>query len=158
MLSLGLLGGDGVALKLAPLIRKWPGESQHQRAVVGLECLRAIGTDTALMQINGIANKVAFKGIKQRAAECMDDIAKARNMTRAQLEDRIVPDCELDERGSRVFDFGPRQFRLVLTPEMKAMVKDAAGKVSDLPKPNSKDDAAMAEAAVAEWKQQNNQV
>jgi len=159
MASIGLIGGDVSALKLAPLIRKWPGESQHQRAVLGLECLRAIGTDTALMQINGIANKVAFKGIKQRAAECMDDIAKARNMTRTQLEDRIVPDCDLDERGSRIFDFGPRQFRFVLSPEMKAMVKDASAKVStDLPKPNSKDDAALAEAAVAEWKLLKKQV
>lgn len=159
MTAIGFLGGDSCALKLAPMIRKWPGEAQHQRAVLGLECLRAIGTDTALMQINGIANKVPFKAIKQRAAECMDDIAKSRGMTRAQLEDRIVPDCDLDERGSRIFDFGPRRFRFVLSPEMKAMVKDDAGKVaSDLPKPNSKDDAALSEAAVAEWKLLKKQV
>src|SRR5262249_10289076 len=73
--------------------------------------------------------------------------------TRAQLEDRIVPDCDLDERGSRVFDFGPRQFRFVLGPEMKPMVKEADGKVKpDLPKPGSKDDAAKAEEAVEAWK------
>ena len=50
------------------MVRAWPGESQHQRAVLGLECLRAIGTDVALMQLNGIAQKLSFKGLKARAA------------------------------------------------------------------------------------------
>ena len=49
-------------LKLTPLIRAWPGESQHPRAVFGLECLRAIGTDVALMQLNGIAQKLLVQG------------------------------------------------------------------------------------------------
>ncbi|MDF9831870.1 putative DNA-binding WGR domain protein [Ereboglobus sp. PH5-5] len=152
-LALGLLGGDRSVLKLAPLVRVWPGESQHQRAVTGLEVLRAIGTDTALMQINGIAQKVKFKGIKERAAQCMEAIAETRGMSRAQLEDRIVPDCGLDERGSRVFDFGPRQFRFILGPEMKPMIRHADGTIkSDLPKPGAKDDATLAPAAVAEWK------
>jgi predicted DNA-binding WGR domain protein len=151
--SIGHFGGDASALKLTPLIRNWPGESQHQRAVFGLECLRGIGTDTALMQLNGIAQKLKFKGLKQKAAEAMEAIATNKGLSRSQLEDRIVPDCELDERGSRVFDFGPRQFRFVLGPEMKPMLKDADNKVKpDLPKPGAKDDAAMAEAAVNDWK------
>ena len=53
---------------LAPLIRAWPGEGQHARAVLGLECLRAIGSETALMQIHGIAQRVPFKGLKAKAA------------------------------------------------------------------------------------------
>lgn len=153
MMAVGFLGNDASALKLAPMIRVWPGESQHQRAVTGLECLRAIGTDTALMQINGIAQKVAFKGLKTRAGECMEDIAKTRGMSREELEDRIVPDCELDAHGTRLFDFGPRQFTFVLGQDMKPMIRDAEKvRRPDLPKPNSKDDPEKAEAAVAEWK------
>lgn len=149
----GFLGGDRTVLKLAPLIRAWPGEAQHQRAVTGLEVLRTIGTDTALMQINGIAQKVKFKGLKERAIQCMDAIAEKRGMTRAQLEDRIVPDCGLDERGAREFDFGPRQFRFVLGAEMKPMIRYPDGSTKpDLPKPGAKDDATKAEPAVAEWK------
>ena len=90
--ALGLLGGDRTALKLAPLIQVWPGEGQHRRAVAGLDCLRAIGTDTALMQINAIAERVKFKGLRARAVECMEGIARDRGLTRAELEDRIVPD------------------------------------------------------------------
>jgi hypothetical protein len=151
--AIGHLGGDACVLKLAPLVREWPGESQHARAVFGLECLRAVGSDTALMALNGMAQKLKFKGLKEKAQAMMEGIAQARGFTREQLADRIVPDCGLDERGSRVFDFGPRQFRFVLGPEMKALVRDEAGKVRpDLPAPTKADDPEKAEAAVAAWK------
>ncbi|HEY0734012.1 MAG TPA: WGR domain-containing protein, partial [Herpetosiphonaceae bacterium] len=151
--GLGVLGGDATAIKLTPLISDWPGESQHQRATNGLECLRMIGSDTALMQINSIAQKVKFKGIQKRAVECMNQIAEERGLSRAQLDDRIVPDCELDARGERVFDYGPRQFRFVLGPEMKPMLRDPEGKLKpNLPTPTAKDDAAKASQALAEWK------
>ncbi len=153
MQAIGHWGSDATALKLTPMIRNWPGESQHQRAVLGLECLRTIGTDTALMQINGIAQKVAFKGLKAKAGECMEGIATDRGLTRSQLEDRIVPDCDLDERGSRTFDFGPRQFTMVLGAGMKPMIREADGKIKpDLPKPSAKDDPTLSAQAVADWK------
>jgi predicted DNA-binding WGR domain protein len=159
MAALGLLGSDDAVHRLTPMIRAWPGESQHQRAVFGLECLRAIGSDSAMMQLSGIAQKLPFKGLKARAAELMEAIAKDRGLSRAELEDRIVPDCELDERGGRVFDFGPRQFRFALGPEMKPMVRDESGKLrDDLPKPASKDDPALAAAAVEDWKRLKKQV
>jgi hypothetical protein len=153
MAAIGRLGGDGCVLKLTPLLRAWPGESQHARAVAGLACLREIGSDTALMALNGIAQKLKFKGLKQKAQEMMEGIAQARGLSAEQLADRIVPDCGLDARGSRVFDFGPRQFRFVLGREMKPLLRDAAGKLrGDLPSPGKSDDQALAEAAVAEWK------
>ncbi|MBC8162189.1 MAG: DUF4132 domain-containing protein [Roseiflexaceae bacterium] len=156
---LGHLGGDHTALRLAPLIRAWPGEGQHQRAVGGLECLRMIGSDTALMQINSIAQKVKFKALQARANTSMEQIATARNLSRADLEDRIVPDCDLDERGERVFDFGSRQFRFALGADLKPMIRDETGKLkTDLPKPTSKDDAVLAAQAIADWKLLKKQV
>ena len=157
--AIGPFGGDMSALKLTPLVRNWPGESQHQRAVFGLLCLRGIGSDTALMQLNGIAQKLKFKGLKQKATDAMEAIAREKGLTRAQLEDRVVPDCDLDEKGQRVFDFGPRQFRFALGADMKPMIKDADGKVkSDLPKPGKSDDAAKANEAVAAWKLMKKQI
>lgn len=153
MQAIGFLGNDNSALKLTPMIRTWPGESQHRRAVVGLECLRAIGSDTALMQLNGISQKVKFQGIKKQARAFMEAIAKGRGMTREQLEDRVVPDLDLNERGTREFDFGTRTFTFVLPSDMKPAVKDEDGKIrKDLPKPAAKDDKDKAEAAVADWK------
>jgi hypothetical protein len=159
MAALGLLGSDDAAMKLTPLIRAWPGESQHPRAVFGLECLRTIGSDAALMQLNGIAQKLLSKGLKAKAAEMMGAVAKDRGLSRAELEDHIVPDCDLDERGTRVFDFGPRQFHFALGPEMKPMVRDETGKLrDDLPRPGARDDPAMAAAAVDNWKRLKKQV
>jgi predicted DNA-binding WGR domain protein len=157
--TIGQLGGDGCALKLTPLVRAWPGESQHQRAVFGLECLRAIGSDAALMQLAGCAQKLKFKGLKAKAEEFVNEIAVERGMTRAELEDRVVPDCGLDEAGRREFSFGPRSFSFVLGADLKAMVKDESGKArGDLPKPGAKDDAALAEQALADWKLMKKQI
>ncbi|EMY79558.1 leucine rich repeat protein [Leptospira weilii serovar Ranarum str. ICFT] len=158
-IALGRLGGDRIALKLTPLIKVWPGESQHQRAVLGLEILKTIGSDTALMQLNGIAQKVKFKGLKEMANTFMESIAKKKGLKKSELEDRVVPDCGLDEQGKREFDFGPRKFQFVLGPDLKPMVKDEEGKIKDdLPKPNSKDDADLANASVEEWKLMKKQI
>jgi predicted DNA-binding WGR domain protein len=153
LLAMGALGSERCALALAPYVREWPGEGKHQAAVWGLECFRLIGTDTALMQINQLAQKAKFQALKKKAQETMEAVAEDRGLSRGELEDRIVPDCGLDERGSRVFDFGPRQFQLRLGENLKPIVIDATGnRRDDLPKPSSKDDAAKSEAAVAEWK------
>jgi hypothetical protein len=150
--AVGLLGGDGCAIKLTPLIRGWPQQSKHQRAVTGLECLRAIGSDTALMQLHSIAQRQG-KRLQERAQEFMLAIAVERGLSAGQLEDRIVPTLGLDERGGRVFDFGPRQFHFVLGPGLKPQVRDASGKLkANLPKPGAKDDPDLSEAAVREWK------
>lgn len=151
--AIGHLGGDDCALRLTPLVRAWPGESQHQRAVFGLECLRAIGSDAALMQLAGVAQKLKFKGLKAKAEQFVNEIAAQRGMTRAELEDRVVPDCGLDENGRREFSFGPRSFSFALGGDLKPMIRDADGKLrGDLPKPGAKDDAAIAGQSVAEWK------
>ncbi|MCC7534579.1 MAG: DUF4132 domain-containing protein [Deltaproteobacteria bacterium] len=151
--ALGHLGSDESALELAPMIRAWPGESQHQRAVLGLDVLATLGSDVALVQLSGIAQKVPFQALKKRAGECMERIAAARGLTRDELEDRVVPDGGFDATGKRTLSFGKRSFEVVLGPEGVPMVRDADGtRRADLPKPNAKDDAAVAASAVAEWK------
>ena len=151
--AIGFFGGDETVFKIVPLIKVWPGESQHPRAVFGLECLRTIGSDTALMQINSLSQKLQFKGLKQKAAECMEAIAQSRGMSKNELEDRIIPDCGLDEKGQRIFDFGSRQFKFALGSDLKAMIREPDGKLkSDLPKPNTKDDADKSKLAVEDWK------
>lgn len=157
MLALGRLGRDGSAMRLAPLIRAWPGESQHKRAVLGLDVLRAIGTDTALMQLNGIAQKLKYKALQERARMAIEEIAEELGLTREELEDRIVPDCGLDTDGSRTFDYGPRTFAFVLGSDMKPKVRDETGQVrASPPKPGVRDTTGA--AALAEWKLVRKQV
>jgi hypothetical protein len=157
--AVGLFGGDASALRLAPLIRDWPGKGLHQRAVWGLECLRAISSDTALLALHGIAQKVKYKALQGQARRFMNEIAAERGLSAQQLEDRIVPDLGLDERGSRTFDYGPRLFRLVFGPGLKPLLRDDSGKtMSSPPRPNAKDDPARAAAAGREWQLLKKQV
>lgn len=152
--ALGLLGDDETARRLAPRIREWPGESAHLRAVTGLDLLAAIGSDVALMHLNGIASKVKFKALQDRAKEKIAAVAEARGFTAAELADRLVPDLGLDEQGTLVLDFGPRQFFVGFDETLKPFVKDAQGvRLKDLPKSIKSDDAALAEAATNRFKQ-----
>ncbi|HBL7188295.1 TPA: WGR and DUF4132 domain-containing protein [Escherichia coli] len=151
--ALGVLGNDDTARKLTPLIRAWPGESQHKRATVGLDILAAIGSDIALMQLNGIAQKLKFKALQERAKEKIADIAENRELTVAELEDRLAPNLGLDDNGSLLLDFGPRQFTVSFDETLKPFVRDASGsRLKDLPKPNKSDDESQANDAVNRYK------
>jgi predicted DNA-binding WGR domain protein len=155
--TLGLFGGDAAARKLTPLIRAWPGESAHARAVLGLDVLEQIGTDTALMLLGGIAQKVKFKGLQDKAREKIAAIAEARDLSPEELEDRLAPDLGLDEQGSLVLDFGPRQFRIGFDEALKPRVRDftnrqPGARLKDLPKPNKADDEPKAKEATERYK------
>ncbi|KAB8143746.1 DUF4132 domain-containing protein [Chloroflexia bacterium SDU3-3] len=153
------LGGDGVPARLGPLVHEWPAQSQHARAWLGVDCLRMIGSDAALRQLSSIAKTVKFLGTRKRASQHMDAIASERGLTRADLEDRIVPDCGLDAGGGRVFDYGPRQFRFMLRATMRPALRDDRGRVlATLPRPNARDDATLAATAMAQWRQLREQV
>lgn len=159
MEAVGHLGGDGSALNLAPLVQAWPGEGQHPRAVLGLECLSAIGSDTALSQIHGISRKISFKAIRQRAGECIERLAQARGLSPDELADRIISDGGLDEHGARTFDFGPRRFEFILGDKLEPMLRDEAGnRLRTLPAPTITDDAYAAAEAQDSWKVLKKQV
>jgi len=151
--ALGLLGNDETARRLAPKIREWPGEAAHARAVTGLDLLATIGTDVALMHLNGIAGKVKFKGLQDKAKEKIAQVAEARGFTTEELADRLVPDLGLDENGTAGLDFGPRRFFVGFDETLKPFVKDEGGaRLKDLPKPNKADDAAKSSDAVERYK------
>lgn len=150
MAAVGRLGGDGCVEKLAALIG---AQTQPARMALWLTCLGDIGSDAALMALANLASRLNVKALKQKARARVEEIAADRGLTPEQLADRVVPDCGLDARGSRVFDFGARQFHLVLGPDLKPQLRDGSGKVrSDLPAPAKTDDPAKALAAVADWK------
>ncbi|HFR5713239.1 TPA: DUF4132 domain-containing protein [Escherichia coli] len=152
--SLGLLGNDDTARKLTPLIRAWPGESQHKRAVSGLDVLASIGSDIALMLLNGIAHKIKFKALQEHARDKINMVAENRGLTMTELEDRLAPDLGLDINGSLILDFGPRQFTVGFDETLKPVMRDAYGKLlKDLPKPNQSDDKTLATDAVNLFKQ-----
>ncbi|CAM3897752.1 DUF4132 domain-containing protein [Kibdelosporangium persicum] len=148
--ALGWFGDDETVRRLSPLIRQWPGESQHQRAVAGLDVLAEIGTEVALAHLNGIAEKVKFKALKARAREKVAAIAAQLGLSREQLADRLVPRLGLDDTASLTIDYGTRKFTVGFDEQLKPYVVDSDGKRrKDLPKPGARDDQ---EVAAAEYK------
>jgi predicted DNA-binding WGR domain protein len=153
MLALGAMGDDETARRLTPLIRTWPGEAAGARAVGALEVLAAIGTDIALTYLYGIAQKVKFRALQDKAQEKIQQIADARGLTEEELGDFLVPDLGLEANGSRVLDFGPRAYSVSFDEELRPLVVDDAGRrLTDLPKPGAQDDPAKAGEATATWK------
>ncbi|MFI6866792.1 DUF4132 domain-containing protein [Nocardia sp. NPDC050406] len=144
----GLLGNDDTARRLAPLIRAWPGENAHARAVSGLDVLAAIGGEVSLMLLNGIAEKVKFKGIRTKAQEKIQQLAEESGMTAEELADRLVPSYGLDDSGTLTLDYGPRAFLIGFDEQLRPTVSDADGTPRrSLPKPGATDDPELAPAA-----------
>ncbi|MER5778988.1 DUF4132 domain-containing protein [Streptomyces sp. NPDC002039] len=145
--SLGWFGDDGTVRALTPVIRAWPGEGAHHRAVDGLDVLASIGTDVALLHLHGVAQRVKFKALKLRAQEKISAVAAELGLTGEQLSDRLVPDLGLDADGSTIVDYGTRRFTVGFDEQLKPYVLDEAGRrLKDLPKPGTRDDAELASA------------
>ncbi|OLT28245.1 hypothetical protein BJF79_41840 [Actinomadura sp. CNU-125] len=141
-------GDDGTVRRLAPVIRAWPGEKGHAKAVTGLDVLAGIGTETSLMHLSFIAQRVKFAALKTRAREKIDEVAFGLELTADQLADRLVPDFGLDASGTLTLDYGPRRFTVGFDERLVPFVRDESGKPrKTLPKPGAKDDPALAPAA-----------
>ncbi|WP_306365524.1 DUF4132 domain-containing protein [Nocardia sp. CC227C] len=154
--ALGLLGNDETARRIGPLIRAWPGQSANARAVSALNVLTAIGTDVALMQLHGIAEKVKFNRLRSEAWRKISDIADGLGLTPEQLADRLVPDFGLGADGTLVLDYGTRGFVVGFDEQLKPTVSDAvrgddgwqpSKPRKSLPKPGAKDDEELATAS-----------
>jgi hypothetical protein len=150
---------DALVARLTALIREWPGQSQHKRAITGLQVLGAIGSEAALRAIHGISQKVKFKALKEEAGHQISAVAAGLGLTTDQLADRLVPDFGLggaadndgaadDSAAGIVLDYGPRQFRVRFDETLQPFVTDMDGKPrKSLPKPGAKDDETLARAA-----------
>jgi hypothetical protein len=136
---------DDTVAELAALIRDWPGQGQHKRAVTGLRVLGAIGTETSLRALHGIARKVGFKALKEEANRQVEAVAEHLGLTAEQLADRLVPGLGLE--ADLVLDYGPRRFHVGLDEQLQPFVTAEDGKpLKRLPKPGPNDDEAAAAA------------
>ena len=154
----GRLGDDRTAIRLAGRLREWSKESLHQRARLGLDGLRAIGTTVALSEVAELSRRRTGQ-LAKRAGSMLDEIAAERGIGREVLDDQLVPTCGLDRHGRRTFSYGPRSFRLQLDGALEPTLQDETGKVrKSLPRPTRDDDPEAAALAAEDWKQTRKQV
>jgi hypothetical protein len=139
LFALGLLGGDGACLRLQELVGRWP----TQRAECGVECLRAIGSEQALASLQTLSSV-------RQAYNVLWDLARERSLTMEQLEDSAVPHLGLQSRPR--IDFGPRQFEMSVSPDLKPCLIDQRREIRfELPALEPDDDPVLVELAGAEW-------
>ena len=150
---LGYMGSDQSIKKLVPLINSWPKSGGMNKAVCGLDILACIRSDFAIRSINGILLKTKYKSLLERAGDIMDTVAEVRGLTKAELDDRLVPTLGLDELDAFALDFGARKFTIEINEKLVPTLVDAENKkIKDLPKPVKADDKIRAKEATAFWK------
>ena len=152
-------GGEDIIQKLQREIQEWP---QAARGAIASEAVKALALNPsprALLLVDGIARKFKFRQVKTAAAEALEFAAAELGITREELSDRIVPNLGFDETMQRIFDYGERIFKVMLTPALDFEVYDQNGKkLKNLPAPGKKDDAAKAAAAYDAFKQMKKQM
>ena len=147
-----LVGDDDTVTMLSPLIRSWPGQSAHTRAVAGLDALAQIGTDTALLHLHAISEKLKFPALKTAAQDKIEQIAVDLGLTTDQLGDRLVPTFDLDTPDALHLNYGPRSFTFDFDEHLRPILYDATGRVrKTLPKPAAGDDPDLAPTAYARF-------
>ncbi|MFB4295040.1 DUF4132 domain-containing protein [Actinomadura sp. NTSP31] len=152
--AIGRFGDDTTARRLAPIVADWPKSKRHREAQVALRVFSEIGTDVALRQLDRLARKARFGGLRDAARRELDRAARERGLTAEQLADRLVPDLDLDADGTLVLDYGPRRFTVGFDERLAPYVTDTGGKRrASLPKPAATDDPETAHAAYERFKQ-----
>jgi len=148
------LGGDRCTLVIEIELTAWPeaSESGRKRALVALEVLRRISTDTALLILLGVGQREVLPTLRLCADEQLRLAAKARKLTVGELGDHITPSCGLGPKGRRTFDFGPRHFETAFDAHFVPHVRDQAGVLwRSLPPISKGDDPTLARQAQDAW-------
>jgi hypothetical protein len=150
--AVGLLGGEGCAVKMLPVLKRCSRKSSSKsKAPQLLDCLLGIDSDVALMQV-GVARSFRNYQIRELAQSRFKQKAGSRSLSVEQLEDHIVPSLGLDEHAERELDYGHRQFRLALGHDLRPHVRDSQGNTrAALPNAGAKDDPLKAAAARRTW-------
>lgn len=148
--ALAYMGDNRAAALLARSYRNAPPTA----ATPVIEVLAAMGSNTAIAGIQAIARSSSNEKSRTIAQQALDDLARDRGLTSTMLEDLAVPDLGLDPNGQMALDFGPRRFLVTINANLEAVLTDGDGNAQKtLPKPVKADNAQMAKAATAQWKE-----
>lgn len=148
------LGDDRLALALEPHIIAWQheGDTGRKRAIRTIPLLEALGTPTALMVLVGLTHTQDVPSVHDEAVRVLVAAARKAGKTHQQLSDEVIPDCGLDERGTRRFDLGGRALTLVLDQEFEPRLRDPERTLYEaIPQGAPGDDPEKVKRAVQEW-------
>jgi hypothetical protein len=148
------LGDDRLVPLLRSQIESWVAGNRGAVAGRAAQALGILGSDLALSELDNLAVRIKHAQVRSAAQAALANAARRAGISREELADRIVPSLGFDPQGEQMLDYGPRRFVARLTSDLSLQLRDENGKpLKSLPKPNSQDDAQLAEKAQEGWKQ-----
>lgn len=141
-------GGEKIIPVLHAQIQEWPKNARGAMAAEAVKALALNGSSTALLLVDQISRKFKFRQVKTAASDALNLAAEQLGITKAELEDRIVPNLGFDERMEQTFDYGTRSFQVILNAALELEIYDENNKrIKNLPAPGKKDEPEKAKAA-----------
>ena len=146
-------GDDRVVMLLKKKIEEWPAASRGAIAAEAVNALALNGSSLSLMIIDNISRKFKFRQVKEAASKAFAFAAKELEVDPEELSDKIVPNLDFNQRGERIFDYGSRKFKVVLSPILELEVfGESDKKLKALPAIGKNDDEEKASQALDEYK------
>jgi hypothetical protein len=142
ILALAGACSDGRGAKMVgDYLKEWYGMRAAQcKALV--QMLGWIDHPAAGQLLLATARRFRTAGIRTEAEKCVKLLAERRDWTVAELADRSISDCGLDDDNQIVLDYGPRRFFARLDDELSFALFDAEkNPVAALPEPRKDEDA-----------------
>ena len=119
--------------------------------------------DTALKMLIKISNK-SRSTLRPHAQSALEGYAKRLNLSLEDLAERLLPDFDLGERGTKIMDYNPsvadsRKLTISLTPELTFTYQDETGKsYKNPPKACATDDSEAVETFLNQHKSEKKEL
>jgi uncharacterized protein DUF4132/HEAT repeat protein len=124
-------------------LKQWYGMRAAQCKAL-IQMLSWIEHPAAIQLLLGTARRFRTAGIRKEAERCVNLLAERHDWTVAELADRSLSTCGLDENNQLVLDYGPRRFIAKLNDDITFALVDADGKpIAALPEPRKDEDAEL---------------
>jgi hypothetical protein len=150
----GVFGDDVTALEIFELMREFQrkdGKFWYYSSIDLLEVLKSLDSDMARMTLSYYASQGRSK-MQRETRAFIDNQVQALEISDEEYEDRIVPACGLDARGTRALDFGGRVFEVAVGENFYPTLRSEDGKLyKSMPRQRSEDDPRAYARAKDRW-------
>jgi hypothetical protein len=133
---------DGRAVPLVgDYLKRWYGMRAAQCKAL-IQTIAWIEHPAAVQLLLSTARRFRTAGIRKEAEAAVQRLAERRDWTIAELADRSISTCGLDDDDQLVLDYGPRRFLARLNDDLAFALFTAEGEpIAALPEPRKDEDA-----------------
>jgi hypothetical protein len=122
----GMLGDDRAVPALNRLVQEWADSARGKMAEYAVQALALLGTDAALMTVDGLALRYRskYKNVGAAAVAAFEAAAARRGITVDELGDLVVPWLGFEPSKERIVEAGGKSYRVFVNPEWKLAYRD----------------------------------